>query len=182
MSSAIGKSSKSWFRKWYGIIYFDENFSRYEGWKISKKWKNCWFSSFLAFLQIFGHSYLKKFSSKHSIPYHFLNQLSELFPMVLLIFQFEQLEKLVFSAYKEIDRKLGSSVRSDHACTGLRINVDINFPIIGVTTSNTKYKFPIPFSHENPNGFFYSIRRWYHSVGTFPTNPIYFVNQWKFSI
>ena len=39
----------------------------------------------------------------YSKPYNFLDQLFELFSMALLLFQFKQLEKLVFLAYKELD-------------------------------------------------------------------------------
>ena len=64
------------------------------------------YQHFISVFSDFGPSYLEKFSSKHSIPYHFLNRLFELFATVLFIFQFEQLGKLVFSAYKEFDRNI----------------------------------------------------------------------------
>ena len=109
MSITIGKSSDSWFRKWYGMLCFDENFLRYEWPKIGKNAKKLLNQQFFHFLEIFHPSSLEKYSSKYIIPYHFLNQLSELFTMALLIFQFEQLEKLVFIAYKGLDHKNNES-------------------------------------------------------------------------
>ena len=36
-----GKTSQKRSGKWYGLLYFDENFSRYEGSEICKKGKKC---------------------------------------------------------------------------------------------------------------------------------------------
>ena len=57
------------------------------------------------FLQNFNPLYLKKFSSKHNIPYHFLSQSFEFFLEVTFNFTFEELLKLVFLAYKAFDHK-----------------------------------------------------------------------------
>ena len=92
-NSTIGKSLISWSIKWYGLLYFNGNFSRYEGLKICYMVANCWISSFFPCLWILDPSYLEKFSSTCGKPYHFLGQLFGLFPMVLLLFQFKQLEK-----------------------------------------------------------------------------------------
>ena len=100
MNAAIGKNSKNWSRKWYGLLYFDENLRRYEWLKLHLF---CWLSTFPRFLWIFNHSYFGKFSSKHSKPYHFLDHFFEFFTIVPFIFAFERLHKMAFIGYKDFD-------------------------------------------------------------------------------
>ena len=56
--------------------------------------------------QIFDPPYLKKFSSKHSKPCHFLDQLFMLFPLGVFIYTFEVFWKSLFSAYKGLTIEL----------------------------------------------------------------------------
>ena len=49
INSTDGKSSQNWSRKWYGLLYFDQNFSRYFKLKLLLF---CWLSTFSAFFVI----------------------------------------------------------------------------------------------------------------------------------
>ena len=44
MNVTILKSSKNWSIKWYGLIWFEENFSSYNWSKFQKKCEKCWIS------------------------------------------------------------------------------------------------------------------------------------------
>ena len=46
INTTDGKSSQNWSRKWYGLLYFDQNFSRYFKLKLLLF---CWLSTFSAF-------------------------------------------------------------------------------------------------------------------------------------
>ena len=93
INSTDGKSSQNWSWKWYGLLYFDQNFSRYFKLKLLLFCCLNTFSAFFVTLIL----YLQKFTSKYSKPYHFRDQCFELFPSVLFICAFEILWKILFS-------------------------------------------------------------------------------------
>ena len=74
------------------MLCFDENLPKYEWLKIRQQNKCS-----------FNHLYLRKFSSKYSKPYHFLDQFFEFFPMAAFIFAFEKLHKMIFIGYKDFE-------------------------------------------------------------------------------
>ena len=93
----IGKSLKSWSRKCYGLLYFDENFSRIEN------LLKCWISSVFPILQIFNPLYLEKFSSKYSKSYLFWTNFSSSFQWCYSFFNWINLKNWYFLAFQELD-------------------------------------------------------------------------------